>query len=214
MSCLYTHSHSFNGPAVLFAEDADCLLQCILTLLHIRHLRLAVALHLSDTRTLKQRTQVKMRVSFHYHVSTLLGCISDKQNTEVSVYFLVQSSQDHRFSCYIKSVTPFIPSVWEKSVITCKNLLRRELRRRTWLIQLLGLGPANLFSSWWMATMAFFLKPGRERQKVHSHDFFKYIHYTRGFSKCGKAQEKKREIKDLLDSLVLDSFSHSDSRLH
>lgn len=46
-----THSHSFNGPAVLFTEDADGLLQCILTLLHIRHLLLVVPLLLFNTST-------------------------------------------------------------------------------------------------------------------------------------------------------------------
>lgn len=54
-SGLHTHSYSFNGPALLLAEDADGLLQCILTLLNIGHLLLTVPILLLNMRTLQQR---------------------------------------------------------------------------------------------------------------------------------------------------------------
>ena len=41
-----------------------------------------------------------------------------------------------------------------------EDLLSTELLRRTLLIQGLGPGPASLLSSCWMATTAFFLRPG------------------------------------------------------
>lgn len=63
VSRLDTHSHNFNGPAILFAEDADGLLQCILTLLHIGHLLLAVPFLLLDPRTLKQSIKELKHVS-------------------------------------------------------------------------------------------------------------------------------------------------------
>lgn len=73
----------------------------------------------------------------------------------LSVFISKQSyNQNHDSECDPKEVT------W------CENSLSRELRLRTWLIQLLWPGPASLFSSWWMATIAFFLKPGRQTRET------------------------------------------------
>lgn len=115
----FTHSYGFHCPPILLAEDADGLLQCILTLLHVRYLFLTVPfLLLLDPRTLNE---VPTKLKRNY------------------------------------------PAIM--SQIVDKNSQRRELRRRTWLIQLFAPGPASLFSSWWMATMAFFLKPVKAKKE-------------------------------------------------
>lgn len=54
-SDLDTHSHSLNGPAVLFTQYADGLLQCFFALFHIRLLLLAVPLLLFNPTTLTRR---------------------------------------------------------------------------------------------------------------------------------------------------------------
>lgn len=50
-----THSYSFHRPAVLFAEDADGFLQCILSLLHIGHFFLIVHFLLPNPRALSRK---------------------------------------------------------------------------------------------------------------------------------------------------------------
>lgn len=45
-------------------------------------------------------------------------------------------------------------------------LLSRELLLRICLIQALGPGPESLFSSWWIAIIAFFLRPACDKKKL------------------------------------------------